>query len=157
MALAAQAPARPGCERIQYRVTDTVWPPWAPNSPTARIRRNSANGWWYTLNDTIVLDERAITSIGVDSLRLSAETAWMVIGRLAPAGTQALSDASANHIGQMLTILIGDDLIDVPIIESKLTTTRVLLQGHASRGVADSLATRARRAIAPGCVARKGP
>jgi hypothetical protein len=156
LALAAQAPARPGCERIQYRFADTVSPPTARISPTARIYRNSANGWSYTLNDTIVLDERAITSIGVDSFRLGKETAWSVVGRLTPAGAQALSEASANHVGQMLGVLIGDDLIDAPIIESKLPGTRVLLRGLAARAAADSLATRARRTIDAGCLARNG-
>jgi len=156
-ALSAQTPARPGCERIQYRFADTVSPPTARVSPTTRTYRNSANDWSYTLNDTVVLDERAITSIGVDSFRLGEKTAWSVFARITPAGSQALSEASASHIGQLLGILIGDDLIDAPIIETKLTTTVTLLRGNASLAVADSLATRARRAIDPGCVARTPP
>jgi preprotein translocase subunit SecD len=148
-ALTAQAPASPACERIQLRFADVM-------RSTAKIHRNSADGVWYALNDTIVLDERVISSIGVDSFRLRETTAWSVVARLTPAGTQALSEASASHIGKMLGILIGDDLIDVPVIETKLTTPVIQLRGNASRAVADSLATQARRAIDAGCLTRNG-
>ena len=153
-----------GCEHIQLRFVDTVYPLGIDAVPTnaPRVYRNSANGWSYALNDTIVLDERAITSVGMEASRfesqvpLWSERPWNVFARITIAGSKALSDATATHVGRYLGIMIGDDLVDTPRIDTKLTTTFIQLRGLTWRAVADSLLTRAFRAIGAGCVVRNG-
>ena len=158
LAVAAQAPAPSGCEHIQLRFVDTVYQLGIDAVPTnaPRVYRNSANGWSYALNDTVVLDDRAIMSVGVQSERFGSEEEWDVFARTTIAGAKGLSDATATHVGRYLGILIGDDLVDTPRIDSRLSATFVSLRLSASRAVADSLLTRAFRAIGAGCVVRNG-
>ena len=164
LALAAQAPAPSGCDHIQLRFVDTVYRLGIDAVPTnaPRVYRNSANGWSYGLNDTIVLDERAITSVGVEASRpgseppLLSERPWNVFARISIAGSKALSEATATRVGGYLGIMIGNDLVDTPRIDTKLTTTFIQLRGFASRAVADSLLTRAFRASDASCIARNG-
>jgi preprotein translocase subunit SecD len=87
---------------------------------------------------------------------LSSEKPWNVFARISIAGSKALSEATATHVGRYLAIMIGDDLVDTPRIDTKLTTSFIQLRGYTSRAVADSLLTRAFRAIDASCVARIG-
>jgi hypothetical protein len=163
LTLAAQAPAPSGCEHIQLRFVDTVYQLGIDVVPTnaPRVYRNSANGWSYALNDTIVLDERAIMSVGVEASRLDSQTPllserpWNVFARIGFSGSRALSEATASHVGRYLGIMIGNDLVDTPRIDGAVTTL-ILLRGVTSRAVADSLLTRAFRAIDAGCTGRNG-
>jgi len=153
LVLAAQASAQPKCERIQLRFVDAVYRGTVPTH-TPRIYRSSASGWFYSLSDTVVLGERGIASVGVQSVRLGSSTAWSVFARTTVAGAHALSEATATHVGRYLGIVIGDDLVDTPLIESQVGGSVLQLRGDAPRAVADSLATRASRAIDASCLVR---
>lgn len=155
LALSAQAPKPEKCEHIQLRFADTVYrsPDLVP--PNTRVYRNSAQEpWSYPLKDTVVLDEGALVSVGVEYVRYGPQRVWSVFGRITPRGAEAFSDATAHHVGQYLGIMIGDDLVSTPIIQSRLSGTYILLRDNVTRAVADSLLTRAARAIGPDCVAR---
>lgn len=158
LALWGQAPTR-GCAHIQLRFVDSAYGlgPGSVTPHARRIYRSSANGWSYALNDTVVLDERAIASVDLQSVRIGSDTAWAVIARPTVPGARALSDATGSHVGRYLGIVIGDDLVDTPRIESQLVGSLVLLRGAAPRAVAESLAYVARSAIAPICLTQHSP
>jgi TonB family protein len=142
-----QAPAASRCDSIQYRFVDDG------ASTTARRYRSARTGESYALRDTLVLDGRGIAEVLVRSHAVGTDTTWDVIARLTPAGASAIAEASASHIGQKLAVLMGNEIVDTGIIETPLRSLVVLRIG-ASRGLADSLALRARRASGTGCLAR---
>jgi TonB family protein len=145
-----------GCEHIQLRFADTVYrSPGEFVPPNTRVYRNGANGWLYPLRDTVVLDERGITSVSVWPTRLGSDTTWAVLARTTSEGARALADATAKHVGRYIGIMVGNDLVDTAIIESKLAGSVLQLRGNVTRAVADSLARRAARAISAECVSRK--
>jgi preprotein translocase subunit SecD len=150
LALVALAPiplaAQGRCDSIQYHFIDDGAP------ASARRYRYAPNGQSYALNDSLVLDGRGIASLDVRTDRISPDTTWSVIARLTPAGASSIAAATASHVGHMLVVLVGDEIIQTAIIESALRTS-IPLRTDLTRAAADSLASRARRFSGTGCIA----
>ena len=144
-ALPARAPTGAPCDAIQYRFVDAEAP------TTARRHRNVQTGQSYALRDSIVLDGHDIIQIDVQRGLVGADTAWNVMARLTPAGASALTAATASHIGSMIAVLAGDEIVQTAIIQSTLRTVVVPVQTDLSRRAADSLAARLRRTTSAGC------
>jgi len=145
--VSAPVPTGARCDSIQYRFVDDGAP------ANARRYRNPQNGQSYALRDSIVLDGRGIVQIEVRPRRVGTDTTWDVMARLTPAGTSALEAATAGHIGSMIAVLVGDEIVQTAIIQGTLRTTVIPIRTDlSSRHEADSLALKARRGGA-GCAA----
>jgi preprotein translocase subunit SecD len=143
--VSGQSPEHPKCETLQFRFVDESSP-----SGARRYVDTSQNGE-YSLRDTVVLDGRGIDSIRVTAHRFLGDTVWDVSARVIPAAARAWGDATASHVGQRIVVLLGDEIVQTAIIESRIGA-RTGIRLNATHRVADSLALRARRAVA-GCSA----
>ena len=138
-ALSAQAPSGTRCDSVQYRFVDAEAP------TTARHYRYAQPGQSYALRDSIVLDGHDIVGIEVQRGLFGTDTTWTVMARFTPAGASALTAATASHIGSMIAVLVGDEIVQTAIIQGSLRTALLPVQMDLSRRAADSLAARLRR------------
>ena len=146
----APAPRGAGCDSIQYRFVDDGAP------ANARRYRDPQSGQSYALRDSIVLDGRGIAQIEVRPRRVGADTSWDVMARLTPTGASALEAATASHVGSMIAVLVGDEIVQTAIIQGTLRTAVIPIRMDLSRNAADSLALHARPAGAA-CAVPKSP
>jgi preprotein translocase subunit SecD len=144
------APRGARCDSIQYRFVDDGAP------ANARRYRDPQSGRSYALRDSIVLDGRGVVQVEVRPRRVGTDTTWDVMARLTPAGTSALEAATSSHIGSMIAVLVGDEIVQTAIIQGTLRTTVIPIRTDLSRHEADSLALTARRGGA-GCAAPNPP
>jgi preprotein translocase subunit SecD len=117
---------------------------------TAPHHRSVQDGQSYALRDSIIVDGRGVAEIRVSAHGVGTDTTWDVTAELTPAGATAMAAATARNLGQTLAVLLGDTIMAQGIIERPLRS-RALVQLGVTRGEADSLAVRARRAIGTNC------
>ncbi len=140
----AQQSGQPRCESIQLRFVNET-----PPKGAHRYRERST-GKSYVLTDTVALDARGIEDVYLEPFKDVRDTVWTVVANVRPAFAPAMSALVAAHLDGHMGILIGNELIQTALIAGPVRS-KAPLRIMTSKPIADSLARRARAAIAPRC------
>jgi hypothetical protein len=144
--LGAQSAARTPCESVQYGFVDST------ASSRSRRFQDPRTGGSFALKDTTVLTS-AIERVTVWPHRIGRDTAWDVIAKFTASAADTLASVTGTHVGQIIAIRIGDDIVETAIINSSLRST-IAFAVDASKATADSVAARVKRATAESCRSR---
>lgn len=141
--------ASAGRSSTRVRVADVDFVQFRWEDPTARssVRYiDPASGQAVALNDSVVLDIRAIDSAWTWHPR-SDSTHWDVDLLLSRSGAAQFGATTATHVGQRLAIVVDGAITQMPLIQSALGPRAVLIT-RMPQYVADSLAARVNHAVA---------
>lgn len=145
----SSAIASEGRADTRVRLADVDFVQFRWEDPTARspVRYvDPANGEAVALNDSVVLDIRAIDSAWTWHPR-SDSTHWDVVVLLSRSGAAQFGATTATHVGQRLAIVVDGAITQMPLVQSALGP-RAVLATRVPQAIADSLTARVNHAVA---------
>ncbi len=141
---AARSPALADALARHGLVLEYHWVLSGTPSASARRYRDPVRGGWLELNDTVACDLSGVKAVLVDS----GPTGYTVALRLNDAGARRTLATTTAHQGQLIGVLVNDQLISVAQVMSPLSGV-LPVRDELPRGQADTLAARLRAVLPP--------